>query len=229
MEKLEDLLQQYEKEPLETYAEEHHLDKEKINRYGIHLYHGIRFDDINRLESILQSGAILCGKDINQVFLSKDGHRKYLYIDSRDSENCNMGEYISVMPHEGDMEFDVFVRRNIYFAIKASVDAYGTKYLTYDDYIRLRKSGLETKNLYSYAHNEYLVKDKISLKDVDYIGINPNYYAGDYNRTVFTIKDLLEHYKSSIPLINGYNDEIIYQYEEDVKKLTRNNRKTNNN
>ena len=220
MERLEEKIQQYEQEPLLTFAEEHHLDDETIDKHGIHLYHGIRFDRLNRLESIIQSGAILCGKEINQVYTSKDGEKKYLYISSFDSENCNMGEYVSVMPYEGDMEYDVFVKRNIYFAIRASIDAYETKYLNFDDYEKLRKSDTKLNNLYSYARNEYLVKDRIPLSKVDYIGIDPNYYDGDYNNDVSEIINILEYYKCPIPLKNGLTLETIYCYEEG-KKLTR--------
>ena len=80
MEDITRKIEQYEKDPLITYAKRYHLDDEIIDKYGIHLYHGIRFDRLNRLESIIQSGAILCGKEINQVFTSKDGEKKYLYI-----------------------------------------------------------------------------------------------------------------------------------------------------
>lgn len=172
MKKTENKYLEYEKIPLQTYAEYMGLTDDDIIRLGINLYHGIRFDSINRLESIFKNGNILCGSKINSSFKSYDGSTKYLYNNSNSEENCNMGKYVSVMQYENSMEFNVFVRENLFLVIKGTVKALKPIYLSYNDYSDLRNSGLKYNNLYSYASSEYLVKDGISLDDVVFIGID---------------------------------------------------------
>ena len=145
------------------YSASLRLSNEEIDKYGIYLYHGIRFDTINRLESIFQTGYILPGNKVKDKFISHDGSIKYLYI-SCDFENCNMGKYVSVMPYEDDLEFDVFVRENLFFAIKGSIEAIETTHVSYDEYCNLKKGN----GYYSYAHDEYFVEEGISLDDVVY-------------------------------------------------------------
>ena len=105
-----DKFSEYEKIPLKTYMDSIGISTEFASRLGIMLYHGIRFDAINRLESIFRTGSILCGNRVSSSYKSYDGTTKYLYINSDSDENCNMGKYISVMPYEEDLEFDTFIR-----------------------------------------------------------------------------------------------------------------------
>lgn len=208
-----------DKEKCPTYMEEHGLDKETVDRWGIHLYHGIRFDSINRLESIFQSKSILCGKKVNPSFISHDGTTKYIFIEYFDDENCNLGEYVSVMPSIDSLEFEKFVEENIFFAIKASVDALKTTHVSYDEYEELRKNVLSWDRLYSYAWHEYLVKDSISLDDVDCIGIDSRYHDDEeYNELINSVKKLLEVYKIKIPFKDYRSGEIIYCYKDDIKR-----------
>ena len=204
---------EYESIKLETYIDSIGLTKEEALRLGIKLYHGIRFDAINRLESILKTGSILCGNKVSSSYKSYDGSIKYLYIDSFDIENCNMGKYISVMPDNDDLEFDTFVRKNIFVAIKGIIEAYKTIHLSYDDYCELKKSGINYKNLYSYAFDEYLVKDEISLDDVIYIGIDSRYYSGDYKETINKVKELLKAYEIRIPFIDKHTNSVLFCYD----------------
>ena len=205
----------FEHDKIQTYADSLGLSKEEIEKLGLNLYHGIRFDSIKKLESIFKTGSILCGRKINQSFESYDGTTKYLYVDSFDSENCNMGKYISVMPYINDLEFDTFVRENLFFAIKGSIDAFETIHLSYDEYCEIKEKD-KNNNLYSYAHNEYFVKDEISLNDVLYIGIDSKYYNGDYNKTVNDVIELIKAYKIDIPFVDIQKREEIFCYNKNL-------------
>lgn len=211
----------YEKIPLQTYLESIGLSKDDVSRTGIMLYHGIRFDVINRLESIFQEGSILCGNRVNSSYKSYDGSTKHLYIDTNSDENCNMGKYISVMPYVEGVEFDTFIKSNIFLAIKSTIEAYKTIHLSYDDYIGLRKSGMNYKNLYSYAFNEYFIKNEISLDDVLYIGIDSRYYLGEYEKTVRDIKKLMEVYKIRVPLVDIQTYKELFCYNDKGQKMTK--------
>ena len=214
-----DKVAEYENVPLNTYIDSIGLSKDDASRLGIMLYHGIRFDAINRLESIFLTGSILCGNRVSSSYKSYDGTTKYLYIDSDSVENCNMGKYISVMPYEDDLEFNTFVRQNIFFAIKSTIEAYKTIHLSYDDYCELRQSDINYKNLYSYAFNEYLVKDEISLDDVLYIGIDSRYYLGDYDKTVSKVKELMRVYEITIPFMDIHTNNELFSYNNDKKMV----------
>ena len=209
---------EYEKIPLKTYIDSIGLSNDDALRLGATLYHGIRFDALNRLESIFQVGSILCGKKIAPSYKSYDGSIKNLYINSNSDENCNMGKYISVMPYEDDLEFDIFVRQNIFFAIKGTIEVYKTIYLSYDNYCDLRQNGINYKNLYSYAHNEYLVKDKISLNDVLYIGIDSRYYSGIYDETVSEVKKMMNAYEIKIPFIDVRTNDVLLCHSDNKEK-----------
>ena len=207
-------LLEYEKIPLITYIDFIGLTSDVAPC----LYHGIRFDVINRLESIFQMGSILCGNRVPSSFKSYDGSIKNIYINYSDKENCNMGKYVSVMPYEDGVEFDTFIKQNVFFAIKSTVDAYKTIHLSFDDYCDLKQSKIEFKNLYSYAGNEYFVKDEISLDDVLYIGINSRYYSGNYDEIVNEIKKLMDVYKIKIPFIDACNNNVLLCYNKDRNK-----------
>lgn len=219
---LEEFKKKDESIQFKTYLDTLGLTDKDALRYGLFLYHGIRFDSLNRLESIFKTGYILPGNKINTSFKSFNGENKYLYINSYSDENCNKGEFISVMPNENELEFNTFVRRNIFFIINPSVKAYKTNFLSYDDYIELRESNINYKNLYSYAHNEYLVEEPISLNDCLYLGIDYRYFYGDYDNTVKDVINLINAYEIKMPFIEYYNYDEIYNYEENKKIRMRN-------
>ena len=212
-----DKFAEYENMPLKTYIESIGLSKEYASRLDVMLYHGIRFDAINRLESIFQTGSILCGNRVNRSFKSYDGTTKYLNISLDNDENCNMGKYISVMPYEDGLEFDTFIRQNIFFAIKGTIDAYKTIHLSYDDYCKLRQSKKNYNNLYSYAFDEYFVKSEIHLDDVLYIGIDSCYYLGDYDKTVSNVKELMKVYEITIPFIDIHTNNELFCYNNIIR------------
>ena len=210
-ETFEEKLKRLEDVPKLRYYEELGLSKEDMDRIDMfHLYHGLRFDSINKLESILQNKIILCGNKVSRTLKSYDGNTKYIYIDNYE-DNCNMGEYISVMPYDYDnIEFDIFIRENIFFTLKGSIDAYKTLFLKYDDYCKLKESNIKTSNLYSYAREEYLVKDSISFDDVISIGIDSKKFIGDFNKTTDQIINLMKYYNIDIPLIDFDSNKEIY-------------------
>ena len=74
-----------------------------------------------------------------------------------------------------------------------------------------KKKNIEYNNLYSYSFYEYLVKDRISLDDVLFIGIDSRYYNGDYNRTISGVMELMDRYNIKIPFIDIHNNCTIYQ------------------
>ena len=206
-----------DKEPkkIQYFSDYTGLSEDNIEKYGIHLYHGIRFDAIDRLESILQSGYILPGNKVKKSFTSYDGNTKYMYM-SYDDENCNMGKYISVMPEEEGIEFDIFVRENLFLAIKGSVKAIKTTHISYDDYCDLKN---KNDDYYSYAFNEYFVPDSIPISDVLYIGIDSNYFKGNIEQTVEEVIKLINAYKIDIPFIDIKNNNEIYRLNSNNKHL----------
>lgn len=115
------------------------------------------------------------------------------------------------MPYVDKIEFDIFVRQNLFLAIKGTVKALKTVHLSYDDYFTLKKKNIEYNNLYSYSFYEYLVKDRISLDDVLFIGIDSQYFNGDYNKTISGVIELMDRYKIEKPFIDINNNVLIYQ------------------
>ena len=199
-----------------TFSEWLGLSNDKIEKYGICLYHGIRFDTLNRLESIFQTGYILPSDKVKEKITSYDGTIKYLYISNDSDENCNMGKYVSVMPYEDDLEFNVFIKENLFFVIKGTIEAIKTTHVSYDEYCDMKNKD-KCDNYYSYAFNEYFVENGISLDDIIYIGIDSNYFNGNYDKTVEEVIRLISFYKINIPFIDkGTNSEI---YKLDNKQL----------
>lgn len=202
VELFEDKIKRLEKLPTTTFIDDFNIDD--TNKKYYHLYHGLRFNGIDKLESIIKSGYILCGKDIKQKFKSYDGDEKRIITYTNDFENCNGGKYISVIPSNSydynNIEFLTFIRENIFLELESNIEAYNTFYLNYDDYTKLRESGIKTRNLYSYALREYMVKKKIPLSKIISIGIDSNYYIGDIMDTIKKINAIKEYYEINIPL-----------------------------
>ena len=179
------------------------------------LYHGLRFNPIDKLESILISGYIYPGNKVPNKFSSYDGTIHYLSGFYNDNENCNKGEYISLIPfYWDDIEFDTFIRSSIYLALRGDVNAIKTIYLKYEDYIKLRNSKRRTINLYSYAYNEYLAKDSISLDNLLYIGIDSRYFnipGLDVNEVIAKVIELIDAYDIRVPFYDLGTCSKIYQ------------------
>ena len=164
------------------------------------LYHGLRFNGVDKFESILKSGFILCGRVVPKSFRSFDGNNKSIILDYHDIENCNNGDYISVMPFGDNIEYQTFIRENIFLKLSSDIEAICPYYLKYDDYIRLRKSGIQTKNLYSYALHEYMIKESIPIDKILSIGIDTDYFTGDLDKTIKQLEKIKRYYNASIPI-----------------------------
>lgn len=213
---IEDKIALLEKEPMITFKEEYGIDSEPgLFESDFFLYHGIRFgNQLEVLEKILKDKKILAGKYI-------DGYNHYY-------DNCNDGEYVSLINYSNSLEFETFIRNNICFVISPLVEAYKTKYLRSDEWNYMKKNKLPVKNRYSYARYEYQVKDQIPLEQVRAIGISGRYLlhikltqgyemADWYKQQII---DLLEKYSIEIPIvdIDYYNTEVYLPNKEKVKK-----------
>lgn len=205
VESFDDKIKRLEKLPTTTFTDDFNIDDR--NRSYYHLYHGLRFNGIDKLESIIRSGYILCGRDIKQSFQSYDGHEKRIISYSDDFENCNRGRYISVIPSTpydyNSIEFLTFIRENIFLELESDLEALSTFFLNFDDYVRLRTSGITTRNLYSYALREYMVENKIPLSKIISIGIDSDYYVGDVMKAIEKVNAIKEYYGINIP----FNDK----------------------
>ena len=125
-----------------------------------YLYHGIRFQThLEKLESIFKSKKILAGKFI-------DGYHLY-------SDNCNKGEYVSLLKllRDTNIEYEEFIESTISLLITPAVNAIETKYISYNLWLRIQKESLKLKNIYSYMRGECLKKDFIPIEMVKAIGI----------------------------------------------------------
>ena len=219
----EEKINRLEKLPTKTYFEILGIDenfKELADMFP--LYHGLRFDSINKLESIFKNRCLLCGKKIESSFISYNGTTKYLYINSYSDENCNQGEYISVMPYQDySIEFNTFVRENLFIVLNGNIPAKNTFYLNYNDYSKLKKLNIKTNNLYSYAFAEYMVKDSISIDDFKYIGIDYRYFKGDLDKTIDDVIKLINFYKIDVPFVDISNYHTLYDLndKQKVRKL----------
>lgn len=201
-----------EKRKMTTFQEEHTME-EDFDFFDVEcfLYHGLRYYDskerfregIKKLEGIFEKGGILAGKYLEGYYPSLD--------------NCNELEYVSLASYSDSIEFKIFVLENICLLTLPSSDAYKTIYVSYDMWYFMKKNNIEVKNRYSYAHNEYQVKDGIPLDDVKAIGI-PFFdiqlsegmdTANHYTQQIIS---LLDQYDVDLPIVDTscYN-QVIYQ------------------
>ena len=234
---IEDKIAEYENKKPQIFAEKNGFSKELYSNpnitafsYYCMLFHGIRFQRLEVLEAIFQDREIRCGNKIRTSIKSYDGTTKSIWAGDYREENCNLGEYVSVTPYDDEWnikgiiaptprayEFNNFVRNHIFFIIKGHIDAIETFFLPWEEYHELKKSGIKHKNLYSYAHEEFLVKDHISLEDVLAIGIDKQYYIdGDIDETIYEIIKLMKEYEIPIPLIDMSTNKVLFQLGDDL-------------
>ena len=203
-ESFENKIKRLESLPITTFADDFKLNDK--NKTFYHLYHGLRFNGIEKLESIIKCGYILCGKDVNDTFKSYDGTNKRIILHNDDFDNCNNGKYISVIPSNpydfNSIEFLTFVKENIFLELSNDVEALSTLYLRYSDYIKLKESQIITKKLYSYSLYEYMVSKRIPLNKIISIGIDSDHYIGDVNDAIMKINAIKNYYGVNIPFID---------------------------
>lgn len=153
------------------------------------LYHGIRYhNNLEILESIFKDRAIIAGN-----YQKNNNYSNY-------SDNCNEGEYISLLAinKDYDIEYEIFIKPNITLIISPDCGAIKTIYLPYDEWEQIKRKN--TNNRYSYAHNEYQVKKMLPLSYVKAIGVPVRYL-----RDIFTQEEIEKYLTEILNLMNKYN------------------------
>ena len=184
-----------------------------------YLYHGIRNQRyLEKLENIFRIKKLLAGKYLENY---------YSY-----SDNCNMGEYVSLLKltNNNYFEYETFIEDYVSLLITPLVNAIITKYLTYNNWILIKERNLQLNNLYSYMQGECLVKDYINFEYVKGIGIpyQKLIELGKEDYVKKLIKDivlLMEQYNIKLPIVDTsrYNRIIIdinkkeYKLKKDIK------------
>lgn len=150
------------------------------------LYHGIRNpNSLKKLESIFKDKCIKCGKNI-------EGYSNY-------SDNCNMGEYVSLLRYSEDIGFEVFIKENISLIISDDIEYKETTYLPFYEWEKKKDSGC-----YSYLNGELFGKD-IPISKVVGIGLPYSNLKGmniDVDRLYLDIKLLMDKYEISLPIVD---------------------------
>lgn len=176
------------------------------------LYHGIRLQNhLEKLESIFKEQAILAGNYQPQY--------------SPYYDNCNEGEYISLLSTDGhySLEYENFILPNITLVISPNCNPIKTIYLPYHEWIQLKDK--KTKNRYSYAKDEYQVNQRIPLTMIKAIGI-PVRYLRSINKEelidtyIQDILELMDKYDISLPLVDtsAYNAPVIIKNTNILQK-----------
>ena len=156
-------IQKLEQEPITTTNQNHEYDDYDIESFSFvneYLYHGIRFQKhLEKLESIFRERKILAGKYLPNY---------YFY-----SDNCNHGEYVSLLKYTSSrkIEFETFILENISLLVTPLCNAQETKYVDYSTWLSLQEGHYNLKHIYSYMMGECMCKDHIPLEMVKAIGI----------------------------------------------------------
>lgn len=197
-ETFQEKFERLEQQPLEFFEpKENDID----NLYLIHnfLYHGIRsYNPLEKLESIFKNRAILAGNYQNSNYYSYD-------------DNCNNGEYISLASIDDDynLTYQTFITPNISLVISSKCNAIKTMYISFDEWEQIKD--LHTFNRYSYANNEYQVKEIIPLELIKAIGL-PKEYLRQTNREhlidiyLNDILELMNKYNIDLPIVDTSNN-----------------------
>ena len=205
-------IEKLEKEPMNTFNNIYSIDYEpNINEVECFLYHGLRNQkDYEKLESILKQRKIYAGI--------------YLENYSNYSDNCNDGKFVSLINYSDSIEFEEFINKYICLIISPLCNAYKTKYLTFYEWIYIKEKNISLKNRYSYAIDEYQVKDFIPIEMIRAIGIpysNIKLTKGveAAEKCKQDIIELLMNYEIKIPIVNiNYYNRILYNPTESHKK-----------
>lgn len=215
-------LQKLEEQPLYNFTEIHNLSPNEhypIENPKCFLYHGIcHGNQFEKLENIFKEKKILAGN-----------HLPYSYYIPYD-DNANKGNYVSLLKYDSreDITYKIFIMPNITLIIKPINTAFQTIYVSYETWLEIQKFLPTHKNRYSYARNEYQVKDFISLEDIVAIGIpyhylnwtNQKHLANEYQEKV---SELLKKYQLSLPIVDTSwrNNILVPVQEHTTKKLVK--------
>lgn len=211
-------LRKLEQEPIITTNQNYEYDDYEdiyFDSMREYLYHGIRFQKhLEKLENIFKERRILAGKYLpNYQFYS---------------DNCNLGEYVSLLKYtsETELEYETFILENVSLLVTPLCNAVETKYVDFQTWQKIQEEKYELKHIYSYMKGECLCKDFISLDMVRAIGLpyqklrlqGKEEYA---NEMIADIKHLMDEYNVYFPIVDTsrYN-RILYEenIEESVKK-----------
>lgn len=205
------LIQKLEQEPITTTNQNHEYDDYDIESFSFvneYLYHGIRFQKhLEKLESIFRERKILAGKHLpNYSFYS---------------DNCNHGEYVSLLQYTSSrkIEFETFILENISLLVTPLCNTQETKYVDYSTWLSLQEGHYNLKHIYSYMMGECMCKDHIPLEMVKAIGIPYQKLRLQGNEAyaislIEDIKALMNKYDIHLPIVDTsrYN-QIIYDTE----------------
>jgi len=175
------------------------------------LFHSLRFQPLEKLESIIQTGFIYPGSQVVRKFLSYDGTIKNIQLYNYD-DNCNLGKYISLMPYEEDsMEFAGLIKPYLFLEFKRHISVFKPIYLSYSDYNLLMNSNINTNLIYSYSLYELMTNKPISFDFINNIGVYSNYYDGNISSLISSVKSIMDYYNLTIPFYDYSMEEVIYQ------------------
>ena len=193
-------IKKLEELPITTTNQNHEYDDyepESFDFISEYLYHGIRFQTyLERLENIFKEGKIVVGKYLPN----------YRFYD----DNCNKGEYVSLLKLLGDnkLEYETFIlENNVSLLISPTCNAIETKYVSYGTWFDLQSKEYELKHLYSYMRGECMCKDYVSIDFVKAIGI-PYQRLVLYNKKEFAdklledIQTLMKQYNINLPIVD---------------------------
>lgn len=211
-------IQKLEEEPIITTNQNNEYDEYYDMFFDYtkeYLYHGIRFQKhLEKLENIFKERKILAGKYLPNY---------HFY-----SDNCNLGEYVSLLKNinETSFEYETFILENISLLISLSCNAIETKYVDYQTWEKIQREHYQLKHIYSYMMGECLCKDFIPLDMVKAIGV-PYQKLKSKEKEIYAIqiikdiKELMNKYNIYLPIVDTsrYN-HIIYEKENQgyVKK-----------
>jgi len=171
--------------------------------YNEFLYHGIRNQIyLEKLENIFKEKKILAGKYLKKY---------YNY-----SDNCNKGEYVSLLDRSitNYLSFETFIEENISLLITPYCNAIETKYVSFYTWEKIKN--LNLKQIYSYMPGECMCKDYISIDYVKAIGVPYAKLVREkgYNYADNLLKDielLMQKYNIYLPIVDTsrYNQILI--------------------
>ncbi len=175
-----------DKRPVVSFREIYGITKEEsLDNLDTFLYHGIRgVDCLSKLLNIIKDGKILSGNYI-------PGYFNY-------SDNCNLGEYISLTNYESEI-FSNFISPNIFLMISPLIPNLRTIYVPFEVWCYIKELDWPLKNLYSYASGEFLAPKEISWSDVRAIGID-RFNMSHCQNIIYDLKELMERENITIPL-----------------------------
>ena len=209
-------IQKLELEPIVTTNQNHEYDDfepESFTFVSEYLYHGIRFQkQLEKLENIFKERKILAGKYLSNY---------HFY-----SDNCNHGQYVSLLKYTSTrkLEYETFILENISLLVTPLCDAQETKYVDYQTWEKIQKVKYPLKHIYSYMMGECMCKDFIPLDMVKAIGVPYQKLKLQGNEAyaiqlIEDIKKLMDKYGISFPIVDTSRYNItIYEAEPQAEK-----------